>query len=381
LNSASRSRTCLAFLTPATLLLLLLGCAQPRYQAAPLEDIRDHVGAVLVTSAELAPIPRFEGYARGRLSGAGRGALIGMGAVMQGGGGGGPLILLFLPPAALLGATGGAIAADPEKLIKKSEEEAREALADLQVQRALQQRTVEMIGRQAPHVAVRQAAEGMPAPDGSRIADQGETILEVALLNIGSRGVDINTVVLFMTAEARLSRMSDGILLFSEHYRFASERRKFSSWCADDAALLRQAYSRGLDHLAGEIVDDIFLTLPREEAGQLQIIEPAGRFGRQRIDTLQPTFTWQIFPSSDGQTWLRGRPVEAVTYELRINRLDGADLAERVVEIEGISAPAYTLEAPLAPQTKYQWMVRARLAMPEGARVTRWSSPVIFKTP
>jgi hypothetical protein len=366
-----------------SLSLVLASCAQPRYQAAPLEHIRGHVGTVLVTGADSEPITSFEGYARGRWSGAGRGALLGMGAMMQGGGGGGdggPLILLFLPPAALVGATAGAIAADPGKLVQKSEEEARAALTALQVQRSLQQRTVETIGREAPQIQVLLSAESAPGPDGAGTADQADTLLEVTVRNIGSRGEDINKVALFMIAEARLSTR-DGMLLFSQQYYFASEKRKFSTWCADQAALLREAYNRGLDSLAGQMVDDIFLSLPKGEAEPLQIIEPAGRFGRKRIDTLQPTFTWEAFPRTGNDGWLRGRQLEGVTYELRIARLDGAGIVERVVDLKGLSSPAYTLDAPLAPKAKYQWQVRARIELPGEARVTAWSSPVIFKTP
>jgi hypothetical protein len=209
-----------------------------------------------------------------------------------------------------------------------------------------------------------------------------DTVLELAVLRIGSKGPGINApVALFLTAQARLLSAHDGLLLFEGNYTFTSERRKFTQWCADHAVLLSDAYSRGLNDLAGQIVDDLFLSLSLAEVGQLQVIEPSGRFGRKKVNSLQPTFEWEAFPRPEDQGWIGGREIRNVTYELRIIRLDEPGFPERVVEQRGLSSFAHVLEAPLAPKSKYSWMVRSRFEIQGEVRVTEWSTPVRFKTP
>ncbi|MFH7326965.1 hypothetical protein [Desulfurivibrio sp. C05AmB] len=348
------------------------------------------LGTVGVAAAEIEPEIVFAGYARGRLAGAGRGAGIATLVFLDSTHSSDPLALLLLPPFVAVGAVSGAISAEPRKVVEAAEVEAKNALAALGLQQALQRRVVEIAAAEAGRdiVSLGGDSPGLPAETGTPAGAErpaADTVLEVAVLEAGSKeSGGINApVALYLLSRARLLKAEGDVLLFEKRYAYSSESRKFSAWCADDARLLRLAYGRGVEELAAGIVDDLFLSLPPPHDGisLVPILSP-GRFGRSKKASLQPALAWEPFPRPEDQAWIGERSIENVSYELRVFRLDQKSGSyEWIVGLKGVPSPSHTLETPLAPKSKYRWQVRSRFELNGEIKVTRWSAPVDFKTP
>jgi hypothetical protein len=287
---------------PIILLLLLAGCANHQ----PPETVRwksDHaeLGTIGVVAAEFEPERVFEGYIRGRLPGAGYGALGGALSYMGTAGYLLPATPVLIPPAAVIGAVDGAVRADSKKVIRANEAEVKRALAALRIQRSLQERVVALARDGSGH-SIMQIDDGGPdSPEeirtytGMTAAPGADNVLELAVLKIGTNGPwDDKSVALFVMARARLLGVHDEPLLFEGNYEFTSEPHQLAEWCANHAVLLSDAPSRGLDDLAGQIVDELILTIAPGEVPMLQVIEPSGL----KITSVEPHFAWEAFPRS-----------------------------------------------------------------------------------
>jgi hypothetical protein len=369
---------------------LLLGCVPRPFQAAPWEDIRAQLGTVGVMGTEIDPAISFEGYARGRWSGAWRGAALSSLEWLEGWHCGEPacgaLMLITLPPIAVGGGISGAIAAEPKHIIQASENEAREALATLQLQHSLLTQLVERAREDTPHAILLLPEADSGVQDDTAAAEPPvDTVLELALLQVGSRGPGVNDpVMLYMIVRARLQRIRNGLLLYEGKFASFSEQRKFTEWCADNSALLRHAYARGLEDLAGQIVDDLFLSLDTDNRYRWPwMLKHPSRplFGGRKVNSLQPSLAWKAFPHSANHHWIQGRQIEDLTYELKIVRVEKPGFPEVVIERRGLQTPYYTVEFPLQANASFQWVVRSRFKLQGEVRVTPWSSPIAIRTP
>jgi hypothetical protein len=173
-------------------------------------------------------------------------------------------------------------------------------------------------------------------------------------------------------------RADDSQLVLAHKHTFASERRKLVEWAADEAALLRLAYERGLDELAEGIMYTLYVASPKPSP--LRLVAPTSELLRKRVASLQPTFEWEAFPGPDDREWIGDGSVENITYELRITRA-GETRHPVALEHRGVSGLAYTPETPLEPNTAYDWSVRARYEFQGEKRVTPWSASGKFRTP
>ncbi len=97
---------------------------------------------------------------------------------------------------------------------------------------------------------------------------------------------------------------------------------------------------------------------------------------RYSVDSLRPTLRWESFPRPEDLEADKAGRLAAVrnqTYELRIWRAEGDFPSELVYARSGLTEPVHTVETPLAPDTDYQWTIRARFELNGEPRVTEWA--------
>jgi len=86
-----------------------------------------------------------------------------------------------------------------------------------------------------------------------------------------------------------------------------------------------------------------------------------------RLDTVTPAFRWKPAPvpdvSYDVVLW------KAAAYSVTEIMMEGFMPGQLIAYEEGLTAPEYTLRAPLEPKTKYLWSIRLR----KGDTVSSWS--------
>ena len=87
-------------------------------------------------------------------------------------------------------------------------------------------------------------------------------ILEVSVQSVGFEGKwAINPPIAFsMTAHVRLIEVGDGTVHWDRSYPYTTSARPYTEWTVNDAEALRDAWNRGYESLAEEIVEALFLT-------------------------------------------------------------------------------------------------------------------------
>jgi hypothetical protein len=271
----------------ATLLILAQGCATtPMPPAPPSAEVRAALGTVGMVSVGpplganvQGPIGvgkeigrgAAKGGAIGGLSGAGAGALLGLAT--------GPCAPIAVPLFAGIGAVGGVVVggstgaiingvnAIPTEAATDIETALFKAIADVDVQAELRQRvlthaTVGGVGNRLD-LGMGSAGDPVPVPDYASVTSSGvNTVLEIGIAQIalvGSGGRD-PTLVLSLNARARLIRVPDNIVLWSDdQLNSASREADFSEWSANDSELLKSEIENGLQALALQISNKIFL--------------------------------------------------------------------------------------------------------------------------
>ncbi len=139
-------------------------------------------------------------------------------------------------------------------------------------------------GRPAP-VATTSEEERSYGPLASRgIA----TVLEIKLLEPALRGADgMNPALLFgLHVRVRLIDTLTGAMPHYDYLEYASERRPFVAWAADDAQLFRQGISSGIHAMSTEIVAQ--LLGPRHHVAADAQLATAGLYRRVRGDKRSP---------------------------------------------------------------------------------------------
>lgn len=107
---------------------------------------------------------------------------------------------------------------------------------------------------------------------------------------------------------------------------------------------------------------------------------PEARVTFVEVDSLLPTFRWEVFPrpqdrEADSEGLLRR--IRNVTYDLKIWRAEDNYPVEEVYSRQGLPERIHRIEEPLEPSTKFFWTVRARFDLDGQPRVTQWGVTIL----
>lgn len=410
-------RYSIIFLLSITLLIGQSGCALTKYYTLPPippEEARDQFVTIGIVPARFIPESNFNTFAKGRLSGTGKGAAGGAAAGALGGAGMalglgaaglGPAGVLLLPffaagGAVIGGVTGGVagtVKAVPEAKAEEIETAINNALAELRIQETMTEHIVKS-GKEITTFHFNLLEGQGPASHKEKInysflKEKGiDTVFEVSVKSIGFEGGkgEDPLIALFMTVSTRLIRVKDGTEIYSGAFEYKSKARKFTTWADDSARLLREEFERCYKDLATRIVEEPFLLLDfplsywsTHQFCMLRPLYPEVEFGflktdmtYVRIDSLQPVLKWESFPrgidKEAGKDGLLSR-ITDVSYDLKIMKVEDDFPVELVYARQRLSDPYQMVEIPLEPSTKFFWTVRARFKLDGQERVTRWS--------
>ncbi len=264
------------------LLLGQWGCAH--MPKPPSEEMRTQFGTIGIVSARSNPKIQFHPeFAKGRLSGAGKGA--GMGTLR------GTRGVLFIPPpretcsgqecAAILiigaaiaaiggvvgGVTGGiegALDAVPKKEAQRIEATAKNAFDGIIIQKTM---------------AASVFKNSLELPDYTFILLEQDDFLISTPYNfilLKERGIDMvlelnvkgggfkegkgknPLIAFFMKVHTRLIRTTDGREIYSREFEYKSQTHNAADWLDTDARLLREEIDHCFNELPKQIVDELF---------------------------------------------------------------------------------------------------------------------------
>jgi len=328
-----------------------------------------------------------------------------------------PPALIGVIAATLAGgaAVGQAVEKYQNVVSAKTEEEVRavvnKAVAGLDLQNTFAERLMAMV-RTEPRNQLAAVSAAGPAKPGARPdyaplrADGIDTVLEVAVTEIGLEGCVTgdddpweclhsikHLIHLFMSAQARLVRVSDGATLSEWQFHYKSSRREIQQWVENDGRLLGEKLEEAFRDLVDRVYDVVFLITPIDlptpdgnawtgiDCWLAPIYPPP--YSLRAVDTLRPTLQWSAFPRElDRQTLDPEvlRKIDNVTYDLRIWDVDPKYVSGRLrrnrlfYERTGLAAPEHTMEVSLATASKYvTWSVRARFVFDGRPMATRWA--------
>lgn len=419
----------------------------------PSTLVRNELGVVSIVPAQYVPASNFNTFAKGSGAGAAKGAAIlggtSAGATLAGAAAAGPMApvvvfagILATVEVAVLGAVGGAKLALPANKAKEVESAINEAVANLDAQTELAERLAKSI-KAEPWIRLVEAGKVGPnratvRPAYTQLHTAGiDTVIEIAISEIGfeSCGPEIvrrissacphdwekPLIDLFMSAQVRLVRVSDGKELFMKEYRYKSAMREIPRWVADGGKLLGDELQHAYDELAERVRDDIFfvtsLALPAPssfgrfsgpenpgygicwlapvypKASPLMISEmlsgitslpaklppdvcPASGMHFPVIDSLRPTLRWGTFPREIDRQQLDHtilNMIGNVTYDLKIWQAEGCERGWLIYERTGLPKPEHTMEISLAPARQYFWSVRTQFIIEGRPSVTHWA--------
>ncbi len=393
--------------------VLQTGCTTLTPRTTPTAH-QTTLGKVAIVSLEREPELGFEGFAHGRIGGAGKGAgsafLSCLGQLGNGSCSGdicGAVVILWLGICGVAGAVGGvagAVTASPAAAVQEAEANLTAAMSARTIQSALRDRIASVSrvnGTTLTTVNPGPRPASVPAMDYSLLASAGiDSVLEVAVTRAGTQGAGINAPVqIYMEAHVRLVRTGDNAEVYTRDYRYTGNRLTLAEWSANRAARLLQALDEGYTALASQIYDSVFLLYPfpdrsAHSAGLLAVafglapIEPRLR-GQLSGDTVigpvfewpmvtgqRPLLRWQTFPRESD---LRLAPAEMgrvknVRYDLRVAREHELAPAGIVYRRDGLTAAEHRLTTALAANARYFWTVRARFELDGRERVTEWGT-------
>jgi hypothetical protein len=247
-----------------------LGCATKPAKLRVTEVLRARFDTIAVAPGRFTPETDFSRPAKGRVSGAGRGAAIGTLGFLAVGDGQGLILALACPPSIAVGtAIGGlygAVAAEPKATVEKAEAAFKKVLADIKIQQALGERIFENARARTPHTFRLLLDQGpyvvSVKPNYRPLASHGiDTIVETNVLKIELAGEGYINPALHVEMKVcvRLIRAEDNTSLYEANFDYSSKDHKLAEWAANDAQLFREAVAQANEVLSGEIVDELFL--------------------------------------------------------------------------------------------------------------------------
>jgi len=391
------------------LLLENVGCTLTRYYTLPPlppEDARRHLGTVAIVPAQSVPKSNFTTFAKGRLSGTGKGAtegisegvLLGTFIAVDGGAVGVLLLPFFAAGGAIIGGVVGSLAgatkAVPAAKAREVESAISDALSGLNIQETMAENII-IHGTSLTDINYVLIADLLPSEkvelNYNVIKDEDvDSVLHVKVNSVeleGGSGIDPK-VSLCMTASTKLINAQNGVEIYSGEFEYKGKSRKFTAWAADNAKLLREELENCFNDLSERIVDEAFLLLdfplsywsPYQYC-MLAPVYPKTDFSVLKmqyveVDSLRPTVRWGSFPRTrDMEADKNGvlKRVSKVVYDLKIWRVEDDFPVSLVYAVEGLPDPIHTLAYALSSSTKYFWTVRARFMLDGQQRATRWS--------
>jgi len=264
--------------TCLTIIFLIgqVGCAAKTRPLRLTNELRAQLGTIAVAPARFIPEQELRTPAKGRLSGAGRGAAAGfteterLGLLVPSSGGvEGALIaagvVAIIATATVIGGVYGAVAAPSKATVEEAEAVLKKARAAVEVQQALGEHIV-AYGRAHTHFTFKLLLDQGPSAVNEQVdyrplaGDGVDTVLEVNVLKFGFQGdYSVNPPVhVSMTVQIRLIRAADTTKLFERTFDYSSKNHKFTEWAAHDAQLFREVVARTYQEAAKEIVGELF---------------------------------------------------------------------------------------------------------------------------
>jgi hypothetical protein len=258
------------------------GCAH--MPNPPSKEMRAQFGTIGVISAPSNPKIQFHPeFAKGRLSGAGKGAAMGTGAgalvglALMGHGGSCSgescvgVAIIAAASAAIGGVVGGvaggikgAVDAVPKKEAKKIESATKNAFDGIGIQEAMAASVFKNSLELPDYVFVLLKEEDLiiSTPyDFSFLREKG--INTVLALNVKGGGFKEGKgknplIALFMRVHTRLIRTMDGKEIYSRKFEYKSSKHNAADWFDTDARLLRDEIDNCFMELPKQIVEELF---------------------------------------------------------------------------------------------------------------------------
>lgn len=204
----------------------------------------------------------------GLASGAGTGVLLGLVC--------GPAAVICSPIGGIFGATAGLVGggiyggmsrgrnAIPERIAMEIQAALVEAVADHELQADLRRRVLQHAGGSAVGTDLGAgAALPIASPDYTSLAGSGlGAVLEISLQQVvfAGGGGENPTLTLIISARSRLIRVVDKRVVWSvEEIRYESSSAAFNLWTARESSLLKAEIDSGLNDLARQIADALFI--------------------------------------------------------------------------------------------------------------------------
>lgn len=398
-------------------LLLVTGCAHSAIPPSPLpEAIQQQLGKMGVAVRPRAEEVALSTPGTGRLSNIGRGATVGTAMGAGGGAQGGYAAIFAIPVGAALGLVGGTVyGAVASEDWYKADTTFRTIVAELDLNRALSEHLAAFSRSHGYEISnlIKVAPQGPQekSPYAAARRDGIDTVLEIQDFTVTLMPAEFMVNPqrgLILSAHVQLVRTSDEKVLDD---RMVTDELgpalALNNWMANHAARFREEVVQASQRLAEAIVTEYFLAYhfpeqvipefslevhlsglrawhPQERKnfpanrqidkdlqtqyptvgfpGELSFPIPNEfRILAQRIDSLQPTFRWELFPGTN------------VTYELKIWRSGRLGPEAVVYNRANIEQDYHKIEVTLEPSTLYYWSVRAHFLENGRDRITDWS--------
>lgn len=431
----------------ASIVLLLHSGCFTLTPPVPAPEVRQHLNVVAIAPAQYVPVSNFITFAKGKGAGAGKGAAImgGTAATISAVTFGSLAIaapmtapvmvlagVLATVSTTTVGAVHGAQQAVQTDAAQQVDSIINAAVAELDAHNDLAERLTPFLNAdRSIHLAsVYPSGPDSAAarPDYAQLrAREVDAVIEVAVTEVGFESCgpewfeggllracadnpNKERVALFLSAQARLVRVSDGAELFIRQFRYASPRRGIPQWVVNDGQRLAEEFENAYRELAERIYDEIFLVTPLE----LPVVSAweipstgSPRYGIcwlapvypevdklynpfsppptscsptvllfSTIDTVRPRLRWGEFPRDLDRQQLDPaiiKKIDNVAYDLKIWEAEDCDRGRLIYQRTGLVGPEHLMEESLAPASRYFWSVRARFDFDGLPMVTRWA--------
>ncbi|MCC7483392.1 MAG: hypothetical protein IT529_00250 [Burkholderiales bacterium] len=430
-----RSRQILTVVSCIALLIVQSGCAVTPPRLTDHE--KANLGTIAVAAGRSTPAVRIQGPGTsgglaGVAIGGGLGVAVAAGCTPQ------PLMVIscgtvLLLSTALGAAAGGLIGSQVESHVKGKQvtEASRLPLDGIEIQIALRERVIQRARETTPFSFVAVELPGSAPAAGESgygtFPDRGiDTLLEIDVLDVGTRRGHGELLALTMSCRARVIRVADRAVLAEGVYRYRSDERTYEAWTDGDAEVLRTSLESAYAGLAEQIVMGLFAapgSAPREpvatapatrvapEPAQPHAAAAAAREAPQyalrprypelrrcvicasgngiggiefvALDTLTPALAWEPLAHAGASPGTRQRDAgtprnvryDVALHTARFDERAGVWIPGAAIYVrERLTQPGHRVEPPLEPCTRYFWTFRVRFDLYGVEHATAWMS-------
>ena len=247
-------------------------CTCTATRSLTIEDQIETLGTIGVARGQFSPFINVKISTSGKLGGTGRGAALGateglLGALQTAD----PYGIIILAPlftiaGGVAGSIKGAIESETAGIAQESEPVIDEAVNAIALQISFQDRVINDLDILTNQPVIPLTNFGPMKPGENVIYTEHidstvDTVLEIAILEVASIRSGWGTeFALSLSANARLIRLSDGVELINDQYKFTSNKHSIQSWASDNGRLVHSAYSSGIQILSRNILSDALPT-------------------------------------------------------------------------------------------------------------------------